>query len=279
MILLLKQAVILIGSFIAAVTDYKTGYIYDKITYPMIAIGVLLNLIELGKELSIDKFIELFSVGIIIFVFGYGMYWLGKIGGGDVKLFTGIGLLLPFESGIFPLNIFVLNTLIWAGISSLVFYGVYYLIKYARKGIDWKENIEGIKKAGGLAILILFYFYFIYSIGMQEIILVLLIPLSIALVFMALEKGIKKEFFLKKISLKEMEEDELIAVEFEKKEVLKELNLGLKGVLGEKEKKELEKKGIKELFVYRNLPKFGPFIFVGVLINTAFPELMINLFI
>ncbi|MFH1695895.1 MAG: hypothetical protein ABH850_05740, partial [Candidatus Micrarchaeota archaeon] len=94
-----------------------------------------------------------------------------------------------------------------------------------------------------------------------------------------LEKGIKKEFFLKKISLQEMEEDEVIAVEFTPKETLEKLKLGFKGVLGEKEKKELEKAGIKELFVFRELPKFGPFIFVGVLINLAFPQLIVSLFI
>ncbi|MBU2476172.1 prepilin peptidase, partial [Candidatus Micrarchaeota archaeon] len=232
MILLLKQAVILIGSLIGAYTDFKTGYIYDKITYPMIAIGILLNLFELGKEISFENFMSLFSVGIIVFVLGYGMYWLGKIGGGDVKIFTAIALLIPFEEGIFPLNIFVLNALIWAGIASLVFYGVYYVIKYARKGINWKENQEGIKKAAGLGILILFYFFMIYSFGLGKLILVLLIPLSISLVFIALEKGIKKEFFLKKISLQEMEEDEVIAVEFTPKETLEKLKLGFKGVLG-----------------------------------------------
>jgi Flp pilus assembly protein protease CpaA len=279
MILLLREAVILIGCLLAAYTDFKTGFIYDKITYPMIAIGLLLNLFEFSQEISFGNFMNLFSVGILIFVLGYGMYWLGKIGGGDVKIFAAIGLLLPFESGIFPLNIFVLNALIWAGISSLIFYGVYYVVKYARKGIELKENREGIQKAAGLGILILVYFYFIYSFGLGKMILILLIPLSIALVFIGLEKGIKKEFFLKKISLDEMEEDEVIAVEFTSKETLEKINLGFKGVLGEKEKKELKEKGIKELFVFRGLPKFGPFIFVGVLINLVFPQLLISLFI
>lgn len=277
--LFLREAIILIGSFLAAYTDYKTGLIFDKITYPMIGIGIFLNLFELGKEVSSDKFLELFGVGIAVFVLGYGMYWLGKIGGGDVKLFTAIGLLLPFETGIFPLNIFVLNALIWAGISSLIFYGVYYILKYARKGIELKENKEGMKKAAGLGILIVFYFFLVYSAGLEKLIFVLLIPLSIALIFIALEKGIKKEFFLKKISLKEIEEDEVIAVEFTEKEVLEKLKLGLKGVIGEKEKIELEKQGVKELFVFRGLPKFGPFIFVGVLINLIFPQILIALLI
>ncbi len=279
MILLLRYAVILIGSLIAAYTDYKTGYIFDKITYPMIAVGILLNLFELGIEVSLEKFLELFSVGIIVFALGYAMYFLGKIGGGDIKLFTAIALLLPFETGIFPLNIFVLNSLIWAGITSLLFYGVYFVLKYARKGIIWKENIEGMKKAVGLGVLILFYFLMVYYAGMEKLILVLLIPMAVALIFIALEKGIKKNFFLKKISIEKMEEDELIAVEFEKKETLEKLNLGLKGVLGEKEKKELQKAGVKELLVYRDLPKFGPFIFVGVLINLVFPQLLVALFI
>ena len=255
MILLLRQAVILIGSFLGAYTDYKTGFIFDKITYPMISIGVLLNLFELGKEFSLENFLELFGVGIAVFALGYLIYWLGKLGGGDVKLFTGIGLLIPFGEGIFPLNIFVLNALIWAGISSMIFYGTYYVLKYARKGIDLKENSDGIKKAVGLGILIVFYFFLVYSAGLEKLIFILLIPLGIALIFIGLEKGIKKEFFLKKISLNQIEEDEVIAVEFTEKKVLDKLKLGLKGLIGKKEKQELEKQGIKELFVYRNLPK------------------------
>ncbi len=279
MILLIREIVVLIGSFLAAYTDFKTGYIYDKITYPMIATGIFLNLFELGKQISIERFLELFGVGIAFFVLGYGMYWLGKVGGGDVKLFTGIGLLLPFFGKFFPLNIFALNSLIWAGISSLAFYGTYYIIKYAKKGIDLNENKKGIKKAGGLTILIGFYFFLVYSAGLEKLIFILMIPLSISLIFIALEKGIKKEFFLKKIPVKEIEEDEVIAVEFEDKKVLKELALGLKGLIGEKEKIELKKKGITEVLVYRNLPKFGPFIFIGVLINLVFPDLLINLFL
>jgi Flp pilus assembly protein protease CpaA len=279
MVLLLREAVVLIGTFLAAYTDYKTGYIFDKITYPMIAIGILLNAFELGKDISIEKFFELFSVATIIFFIGYLLYFLGKIGGGDVKLFTAIGLLLPLEKGIFPFNVFVLNSLILAGISSLTFYGVYYILKYARKGIDLKENSEGIKKASALALLTAFYFFMVYSVGMQKLVLVLVVPLSIALIFIALEKGIKREFFLKKISLQEIEEDELIAIEFQEKETLKKLNLGLKGIIGEKEKNELKKLGVKELMVYRNLPKFGPFIFVGVLINILFPGLLVSLLV
>ncbi len=275
----LREAIVLIGTFIGAYTDYKTGFIYDKITYPMIAAGIILNLIELTKEFSAEKFIELFSVGIIIFVLGYAVYWLGKIGGGDVKLFAGIALLIPFENGFFPLNIFVLNSLIWAGITSLLFYGTYFVLKYSRKGIDWKENSEGIKKAAGLGLLILFYFGAVYFAGMEKLIALLALPMIVSLAFVALEKGIKKEFFLKKISIDEMEEDELIAVEFEKKEVLEKINLGLKGILGEKDKKTLKEKGITELLVFRDLPKFGPFIFVGAAINIFFPELIMHVFI
>ena len=41
---LVRGAAALIASAAGAYTDYKTGLIYDYITYPLIALGILLNL-------------------------------------------------------------------------------------------------------------------------------------------------------------------------------------------------------------------------------------------
>ncbi|MEM4327316.1 MAG: hypothetical protein QXZ13_04085 [Candidatus Diapherotrites archaeon] len=45
----------------------------------------------------------------------------------------------------------------------------------------------------------------------------------------------------------------------------------LKEVMQPKEIKELEKIGIKKILVYRDLPKFGPFIFIGTIIALTMP--------
>ena len=45
-LLLLRQAIVLIGTLAGGYTDAKTGLILDRITYPMIALGILLSLVE-----------------------------------------------------------------------------------------------------------------------------------------------------------------------------------------------------------------------------------------
>lgn len=74
MITLIQQGILLIGTLIGAITDTKTGYIYDWITYPMIIIGLILSITQ-GQLTNIIIAGTLF----IILLIGYK---LGKIGEG-----------------------------------------------------------------------------------------------------------------------------------------------------------------------------------------------------
>jgi hypothetical protein len=120
------------------------------------------------------------------------------------------------------------------------------------------------------------YLFFVHQLGIMSLysIGLLAVPLVFGLVFLALEKGIRKEFFLKNIKLSELEEDELFASEFEKKETIDLLGLKFKGVLGKEEIEKLKKAGIKEALVYRDAPRFAPFFFMGCVFAIAFPELL-----
>lgn len=261
-LLLIRQIAILIASGIGSYTDFKTGYIFDWITLPLIAFGIIINVFE-------QNYFGLLA-GTIVFAIGYLLYYTGKIGGGDVKLYSGIALALPiFNEGIFIITVIILSSL-----SAIVFLATYYFIKYYRKGIDFKYNKQGILRAGTLAVLIVIYLAVLLNSGFVSggYALIISIPLLFGAVFIAFEKGIRKEFFLEKIKLKDLEEDEIVAFEFMSEEERKRIGKGFKGVFGEKEKKQLEKKGIKSLLVYRNLPRFGVFIFIGVVLALSFPE-------
>lgn len=268
-LLILRQAVVLLGTGAAAYTDAKTGLILDRITYAMIAAGILLNIFQ-GEWMFL-------ATGIIVFCLGYLLYYMGKIGGGDVKLFAGIAFVLPFFGG----NFFLLNALFAACVLAVVFYSAFFLVKYARMGIDWKLNTKSILRAGifGLAIAAWLFAIAIMGIASIQGTIILAIPLGFALVFLAFEPGIRKSFFLKKISLKKLEEDEVVAVDFLDKKTKKALGLIAKGVLGKKEIQKLQKAGIKSILVYRNMPPFGPFIFLGCIAAMAMPGLVSAIFI
>jgi len=277
-----RALVVLAGALIGAYTDYRTGLIPDKITYSMIALGLFLNVTEvLVMRTWIASITELFLLAVAVLFLGYILYYSGKLGGGDVKLFFGISLLLPFSGQqLFPLNVFILQALFFSALISVAFLSVYFLVKYARKGIELKENYEGIRNAVFLGIIFSLYFYFIFSFNVfpSRNYSFLLIPIYCALLFVAFERGIKKNFFLKKIPLGKLDEDEVIATEFMDKKLLKELGLGVKGVIGEKEKEKLRKLKVKSVLVYRDLPRFGPFIFLGVLIALIWPNALAFIF-
>lgn len=264
MLIILQQIVLILGTLISGIVDAKTGYIYDKITYPMIIIGLILSLIQL-------QWFNIIS-GVAIFVILFFIYKFGGIGGGDVKLFTGIALLNPINE----IN-FLITLILFASITSILFYSIFYTIKYIRKfGIKEIEKKEFYK---GIFLIILFisYFYLIYISGLvSELFLVLfVIPFTFAGVYLIFQKEISKKFFEKEIKLENIEEDEIISQNNNEK-ILKLLKG--KKLIEEKEIKLLKKNKIKEIIIMSNLPKFGPFIFIGTLFATIIPNIIFLIF-
>ncbi len=265
-LLLIKQAILVLAVGIAAYTDWKKGFIYDWITLPLIGIGFLLGIWE-QNWMGI-------AFGMGVFAVLYAFYWLGKLGGGDVKLFTGIALLMPFYQN----QLFLLPALFFAALGAITFYSLYYLyrLKKEKIKIKWKENQTEIAKGILFVLLLSVYLYALVQVnGVSAMVAAILwIPFLLTGVFVALEKPIKKNFFSKKVKLEELEEDEAIAIEFTDKKTLEKTGLGLKGIIGPTEKQKLKEMGIKEVMIYANAPRFGPFIFLGVALALWFPEIV-----
>ncbi|VVB74404.1 Type IV leader peptidase family protein [uncultured archaeon] len=265
MLVLIQEAILLAGAALGAITDARTGYIYDWITYPMIILGIILSILQ-------QQWINL-GLGAVIFAVLFVAYYFGKLGGGDVKLFAAIAFLNPQNDvG------FLLTTVFVAAMSAMVFYPVYYSIKYARKGFSYEENKEGIQKALLFGAIIVAYFYFLTVFGMMGLasIEIIIVPLLFGLLFIALQKGITSNFFEKRITLKSITEEEVVA---EGKNTKKIMDL-LKGkkLIGEKEVKLLAKNGVNAIYVLRGLPPFGPFILLGVLVAIFYPDFVMMLF-
>ncbi len=266
MLQLIQQIILLLGCTTGAITDAKTGYIYDYITIPMIVCGIILSILQMQWTNLI--------FGTIIFVLLYITYKLGKIGGGDVKLFAAIALLNPYND-----YYFLVTTLFFAAMSAMVFYAIYYFIKYLRIGINLKDNKKGIIKATIFGIIIVAYFGIMVSKGYIALSTaeLIIIPIFFGLIFIALQEGIKKNFFEKKILLKDLEDDEVIA-EGRNNDKIIELLKG-KQLLGEKEIALLKKYKISSIYVLRGLPPFGPFILLGILAALTQPNFLSILFL
>ncbi|PKL66625.1 MAG: hypothetical protein CVV28_09490 [Methanobacteriales archaeon HGW-Methanobacteriales-1] len=89
----------------ASYTDLKRGIIANKLTFPLIGLGIALNSINafLTGNLMILVYTLLFTG--TIFVLGYIFWKLGAWAGGDVKMFTALAALLPLQPVLISYNI------------------------------------------------------------------------------------------------------------------------------------------------------------------------------
>jgi preflagellin peptidase FlaK len=80
----------------ASYSDLKVGLIQNKLTFPLIAIGIILNGIYVFYTANLLIFVEAIILTAIIFVIGWLFWRIGAWAGGDVKLFTAVAALIPF---------------------------------------------------------------------------------------------------------------------------------------------------------------------------------------
>ena len=94
----------LIGVCISVYTDLKERIVPNELTYSMVIIGISFSLIY-GVWIG-DYFRAFYGIfgAALAFALGYLMYLTGGWAGGDVKLFSGLGALLPAYSDAFGLS-------------------------------------------------------------------------------------------------------------------------------------------------------------------------------
>lgn len=101
---------------------------------------------------------------------------------------------------------------------------------------------------------------------------ILLLALGMGIIFYMLENEIKAHAFLKRIPLEEMEDDELLAVEHLSADEKQKLGKEIPPLIDRGDIQRFKHAGMHTIPVYRDLPKFAPFLFVGVLLVYLFPE-------
>ena len=106
-----------LGSSIAGIIDLKTTEIPDEIPYIMMGIGILGNSIKSYIFWSYTPIMLSIIFGLLFLGFGFILYYTGQWGGGDAKILSAIGFLLPqFSSNRslfpFPLSFFLMFSLL-----------------------------------------------------------------------------------------------------------------------------------------------------------------------
>lgn len=288
-------AVLAVG--FAAYEDWKTSFINNRLMYTAIASGVLLNLLSGNWSLIA------YSLGgaAIIFAGGWFLYKSGQLGGGDVLLFVALHLLLPVlpintaldiqtALGIQQLTLpaaivstalsmpFAFSVLAAASVLSLVgtasFYFQKLLQKKTRLAPNWKLALPFTAMA------ILFMAVLQFSARMSVFQLVFFAAIFACGIFLSsMKKQIEDEVIVQEISVKEIEDEDVLALDRMNEKIVEKYKL--QRVLTLDQVKILEKiekeQGIHRFPVMKVLPRFGPYVFWGLLASILTGDVLITI--
>ncbi|MEM5799447.1 MAG: A24 family peptidase [Candidatus Aenigmatarchaeota archaeon] len=143
-------SVALAGSFIAGIIDLKTTEIPDEIPYIMSAVGIIIYIIQSILLKSYTPILYSFLAGLGFLAFGFFMYYTGQWGGGDAKLLSALGFLLPTlenSNTFFPFSLSLFFNVFFIGAIYMIFYALALSLKEKRV---WQEFSHEIKSNVGM---------------------------------------------------------------------------------------------------------------------------------
>lgn len=230
---------------------------------------------------NIEGTVITLATAIIIFVVGRIFYMMGHIGEADVFVFTSLVFLLPKQPELLNARVgylpFIFTIIVFSGI---LFAG-YAFIKYALPiiiKIDKKKKINSKEAVGSIILLGAFsaFLYTIAQIGMFTVWYYLLFSylLILSVVFMCLRDELKRSM-MERISISKIEEGDVIATEYLKKDYIKKHKIPR--VFSEKHRTRLKKEKIVSLPVYTKLPPFLPFIMLGLIVSLLVGDIFSHL--
>ncbi len=106
---LMAVIISVIACIYASYSDLRWGVIPNKLTFPLMGVGLLLNAVYYLMTGSILLLLGTFIITLLIFVFGYIFWKMGAWAGGDVKLFTALAALIPFYPALINYHILNIN--------------------------------------------------------------------------------------------------------------------------------------------------------------------------
>ena len=285
-LLILKIIILVIACFISSYTDFKKGYIYNWLTFPLIGLGLIFLVLDsfIINSLGYIYFLKVIGTAVLIYLIGYLMYYFGKLGGGDIKLFIGIHLLLPYLNN----QLTILWVILFSSLLSVLIISVVYSFRLIRvfkiKNINFSELLKSKKKEiiKSLFFFLIFLFMLIYSSSVlyfSSFYFLILVPIFFGLFIVVFEKEVKEYIYLEYKLVKDLEDGDVLAVEYLKDLTLSDLKLKNRTVIEEKDILRFKKsKKIKRLPIYYNLPKFGPFIFLGLIVFLLISKYLLFIF-
>jgi len=166
-----------VGSAIAAAWDLKTTEIPDQIPHAMMVFGVGFWLVQSVLQNNYWLVGNSLIFGLSFLGMGFILYFLGQWGGGDAKILSAIGFLLPVPISGFPVQTlfpfpitYVINVFLVGAVYMMVYAFVLALINKKILIEFWKEikASTNLLLFGSSAVFITFFFFNWYLLNLFD---------------------------------------------------------------------------------------------------------------
>lgn len=264
----IRIALSLIGLAITSYFDiFNKRNISTNLLYGFMLISFALNIIFYNENIFIFSLL----ISIPIALFGYLFYKMGQIGGADVLVLLSINFAVPIHPSISQLTFnfpFIASLFVFSG----VVFALYFLISFVVKLHKSVAKPNMLPFLSFIPYLILAYFYINSPIYSPVYFLFITIMLLSSIFFLAYKNDIYK-LQSQKIPIKDVDEEDVLAIELMESDFIKKYNL--KRLITKSELERIKKLKIRELLVYTKLPPFLPFLFIGFIIALFFSKYLL----
>ncbi|MDI6826667.1 MAG: A24 family peptidase [Candidatus Aenigmarchaeota archaeon] len=266
----------LVGSSLAALFDLKTTEIPDEIPYAMMIVGIIAHVIKSFLVLSYWPFLLSVIVGLSFLGFGFLMYYIGQWGGGDAKILSAMGFLIPVlppqikTSLMFPLPLSFFFNVFLVGAFYMIVYAV--VLSMIERNI-WLEFVKDLRANTKMIM--------IFNLSMVAFIVLLvsifanyyLLPVNDMIIFIVTMLLVSVGFFILWKFVKTVEK-----VGFKKRILVSKLRVGdvpdfykiWEGVT-EKEIEKIKKSGKKYIWIKSGV-RFAPAFPLALLFTLYFGD-------
>ncbi|MBI5036018.1 prepilin peptidase [Candidatus Micrarchaeota archaeon] len=245
---------VLVAAYLAW-EDAKTSFMNERLLLVFVASGAFVDLVFLPQ----DSWLVVFGVAAAIAAIGFISYKAGQFGGGDVLILLGLHLWLPFSPFVavpwpFILSVFVASAAM-GSIASAVLYA-------------WKLRKEKLPKRKRLLfglLVVLSLAFLLLPFGLFG---VLFYALAVSSSFYFVFRGeLLEKVIIQQVKLKDIEDEDVLAMEQIAQSKVKRFSLEkvLTASALQKLKKYARSSRKTTVPIYKNLPRFGPYILAGLL--------------
>ncbi len=265
----IRVAVAVVVTAYLAWEDHRTSFMNETLLYGFAAAGLAWG----ALFFPFPVFMAAVAVAAVIGVGGYFSYKAGQFGGGDVLLLAGLALWLP-SSPLIPVPVswpFVLGVFLSASFLASVGSFLWYAgILYRQKRFPGKKAplflLASVVAVAAVALLP-------FSIPSRMFFIAVCLPAAFYLTY---RKDVLEHAVIQDVPFKDILDEDVLALEkFSGSDVNK---YGLERVLTKAALKKLKAfaaaKKVREVPIYRMLPRFGPYLLAGLLLGVVLGDLV-----